>query len=994
MRRAALALLLLGCLAGGPAAVADEAVPDADSDLQIDTEREPTLPVTEAQRDAARRRGAGNYQEALVALEVGLAAAVAAHGSEHPKALALMEDLATVHDLLRQDGNALALREEVLATRRRLLGDAHPDTTRAMGDLADSYRATGRMGKALALRQEAFDFRVRTLGERDRLTLLAMGNLAAAHAALNQHERALEWKERRLRLSREALGEADRGTIAALANLSATYKALGRLSDALEARIEVLRLARGSLGERHRMTLDAMGLLGTLYSELGRHDEARQIKEERLRLCREGLGNTHPTTLTAMGNLAATYSALGLHDLALPLKEDRLRVSRRVLGNDHPSTLVAMGNLAATYIDLGRHDGALALREERWRLSRAKLGERHQSTLVALGGWARALVAAGRPAEALPLQQERLALSREVEGRFHLRTLNAMRWLAETHVQLGQLGDAVAVLADYVAAAEQLRSDPGLTAENRRALFAELVPRYRLYARLLAQAGRDGEAFRIAEMSKARTLLESTALRNARQSGVLPMAEQAALDRLERDAEVVEAALARTTEAARRLELEARRQRVQRDYLSLQADLRQRFPRYARLSEVRIVGMAEGARLLPANGLFVSYLQADDGWLVYVLDARGQLTVDVIAPADAAALAKQVADYRAALARSGSGGAAPWRGLVRKPAEGASSSAALAATLGSLLLGPVASRLAPGVELIVSPDGVLATLPFETLVVGDVPLVAAHDIRYAQSLSVYALLRERGDEYARLRGRKPLLAMGNPVFPARPATAQPGTPEEFSLLLDRGAAAPQGLSRAYGYLGLQWSELPGTARELEDVSRLFGTHPVTREAASEATLRQMNARGELADFRYLLFSTHGYLSLQEPALSALVLSQPLVPADATEDGYVSASEWPAYRLQSDLLMLSACETALGKQAQGEGIMGLPYALYIAGNKTTVLTLWPINDDASAEFVRRFFARLKDGMAESRALSETKREFLADDRYSAPQFWAPFVMYGG
>ena len=93
------------------------------------------------------------------------------------------------------------------------------------------------------------------------------------------------------------------------------------------------------------------------------------------------------------------------------------------------------------------------------------------------------------------------------------------------------------------------------------------------------------------------------------------------------------------------------------------------------------------------------------------------------------------------------------------------------------------------------------------------------------------------------------------------------------------------------------------------------------------------------------------------------------------------------------LLVKEGDTGLGKVVQGEGILGIPFALYIAGNVDTIMTLWPIDDDSTAEFVRRFFTKVKNGTPESAALSQTKREFLVDKKYMQPVFWAPFVMYG-
>jgi CHAT domain-containing protein len=175
--------------------------------------------------------------------------------------------------------------------------------------------------------------------------------------------------------------------------------------------------------------------------------------------------------------------------------------------------------------------------------------------------------------------------------------------------------------------------------------------------------------------------------------------------------------------------------------------------------------------------------------------------------------------------------------------------------------------------------------------------------------------------------------------------------------------------------GFEWVNLPGTAREATAVAKVFGAGKVDHylgPQASEDMLQQLNQSGQLKEYRYLLFSAHGYLA-RNPSLSSLVLSRRNNPPDI--DGYVTSEEWPLFDMRSDLTVLSACDTGVGKIQAGEGVMGLPYALFVAGNKNTLLSLWPVDDDATAEFMTRFFSHLKSGKSQALALQTTKQEFL-------------------
>lgn len=204
-----------------------------------------------------------------------------------------------------------------------------------------------------------------------------------------------------------------------------------------------------------------------------------------------------------------------------------------------------------------------------------------------------------------------------------------------------------------------------------------------------------------------------------------------------------------------------------------------------------------------------------------------------------------------------------------------------------------------------------------------------------------------------------------------------------------------GVRRAYDFVNAQWSPLPSSLTEVREVAALFpSTGATTMRTQGDATERRLlddDRNGTLARHRYVLLSAHGLLSTEAPSLSAVVLGQEDVTPEA--DGYVTAAEWTGYTLRSDLIVISACQTGAGRIIAGEGVAGLPYALFVAGNRNALLTLWPVADESTARFVARFFANLRSGVTQSAALARTKREFATKGRYTAPFHWAGFTLWG-
>jgi CHAT domain-containing protein len=316
----------------------------------------------------------------------------------------------------------------------------------------------------------------------------------------------------------------------------------------------------------------------------------------------------------------------------------------------------------------------------------------------------------------------------------------------------------------------------------------------------------------------------------------------------------------------------------------------------------------------------------------------------------------------------------------------------VARELGRALLEPFAGIVGSAKTLYIVPDGSLAELPFDALFLDGKPLVKSTDVRFVQSLSVMNALRQRE---ARVPSeRRTLLSMGAPAYGSGDSSLTPATQLARAVLRAVGTSSS---TSAKSPQPAHWSPLPGALQEVREVREAFirrGYEPrdlvaLTGREASESALQQMNRSRELKTFRYLHFAAHGYLNNDDPSLSAVVLSQE--GATSEEDGYMTAAKWARLDVDSDLIVLSACET--GRGASAEGVTGLPYAMFAAGNRTAVLSLWRVNDSSTARFMRLYFDLIAAGEESASALAKTKRLISSDPRYAAPVHWAGFIAYG-
>lgn len=317
----------------------------------------------------------------------------------------------------------------------------------------------------------------------------------------------------------------------------------------------------------------------------------------------------------------------------------------------------------------------------------------------------------------------------------------------------------------------------------------------------------------------------------------------------------------------------------------------------------------------------------------------------------------------------------------------AASLAEISEALHRLLLEPFQGELEKIAKLTLSPDRELSFLPFETLRRNGVPLLTRLRVGYVQSLAVHQELTERA---ARRKAARPaLLSLADPDYAASPPASSSAPSPASSSTVPAALASPQAAG-GNPLDSLQWEALPGTREESAGIARLFpGANRWLGAQASRARLEAAQKSGELARYRVLHFATHGYVDDER---SALVLSM----ADGPGRAYLADTDVVDFRLDADLVLLSACNTGIGRNVSGEGVMGLPYAFLLAGNSNTLMSLWQVDDKGTAAFMVRFMAKARAGVELQQALSETKREFASGAQGAAfadPRVWSAFVQYG-
>ncbi len=948
-------------------------------------------------------QGLGKYKEALSLNQSTLEFLSQQLPENHEDILSTKSRIASNYESLSNSQAALKINEEVYSIRKKTLGENDPKTIEALYKIGYNYLRLGKLKEGLEIEIKVTEFNRAKFGAKDYRTINSTAVLATIYNKLGDYEKSIKLREEVLSLRQEKYGEKSSGTLTAMGDLTLSYISVGRYADALLLSEKAVKLGLEIHGPNHASTLNAKNNLSLCYSHLGRYQDSLNLREQLVNDSIQALGLTNYYTLNNMSNLAADYIRANKNKDALDLSKKVFDLRVQVLGKNHNQTLETMAILASSYNRNGENKKALEVQKELLILRSEILGEKNPLTLQTMSGIADTLGRLGETQEQLELQKKVYALRKEVLGIYHPNTLQIIDQLARTYQKINDISAAANLSSEYVTGAEMQRQQGGLSTENKRSIFSRYVVGYRNFSSLQAENNHIDEAFKIAELSKARTLLESMANKNANQSSTIPINDQKSLESYTNKIEAINQSMEKSDSNEEKRNLELMKNDLIVNYQTLQKSLKEKYPKYAQLTDVKIISKEDLNQLIPKNSIAISYLINGEKISAFVIDSNGNLkfeklpelknisdTIEIarkyISVGDGFTDAFSIEGKKAWQLPNGSYKLQDITQPGPKDAVPLILGRKVIEKLSQSLIEPLEPYINASSQLVISPDGPLSQLPFEILETktNSSNLISQKSIQYTQSLSTYALSKNLQIQLKNIPNRKSLLAVGNPEYLNAPQ-------ENSTRQLTRNAAISN-LDKVTD-LDTLWNPLPGTEVEVKKISALFpnSNKVLLGKEATEQNMQQLNQSGEIKNYKYILMSAHGYLSPNQPALSSIVLG--LKNKLPSADGYITALEWSEYNLRSDLTVLSACDSGIGKVINGEGVMGLPFALFVAGNVNTILSLWPVDDEATAIFMETFFKKLKSGESTTDALKNTKHNFIKSIQYSDPKYWSPFILVG-
>jgi CHAT domain-containing protein/lipoprotein NlpI len=817
---------------------------------------------------------------------------------------------------------------------------------------------------------------------------LAHGNLGNLYRLRGEYELALDQLQIALKIFRE--NQSKNHEAMALLNLAILERVTGRYDAALEHLQKSMEIYQA--GGNKMAVAETQVNIGNVYQDKGNYGQALAIYEQSRQTWSEA--GQKPKLALVLNNIGVLYQITGKFTEALEKFNTSLEIAIEL--KDVRSETVARVNIASLYHVIGNYDEALKQNLIALKLcldSDNKVGEASVRS-----GLTNTYFALNRPHEAL--QQLELGLPLILKLKDKVAEANAWRSFAYVSIITGHHAETLLNLKKSLALVQSGNLESELVSQILLGVFHKNSKQWRLAAAdfekaiqlieitrtrtsepllqtsffqqytepyrdlvecLVALQSDQQQLFALSEKVKARTLIslmESAKVNVLKVASAKEREQEAELNsRLIAASErLSQAQQSENSEPQRVTALKSGLDQARAGYDEFRRRLFLAHPelqsQQAQFEPATLVKLNQSLFAAAPNLCLLSYLVLDDKTLLFIV-TRGKdanspavlsmriLTNEKGQPFTSTELHRLVAQFRLVCAKDG--------GIYGPRAR----------DLYKLLIAPAERQLAGKSHLVIIPDGILNTLPFQALIDGqNKHLIEGYSISYAPSATALVEMMKLGDQKRNTKTSLPMFAMGRRTF------------SEQAEYRNR--------------------ELPWAEQLTTEVAKVFAVKPfVDADATRERAIAEMD-KG-----RYVLLATHGELNELSPMYSAIILGK-----GQNDDGRLYARDLMDMNLQAELVVLAACDTGTGQQVSGEGIIGLTWALFVAGAPSGVATQWSIQADSTRELMLEFFSSLVRSNASSEnyfvkatALQRAQLAMLHSTQYSHPYYWAPFVLMG-
>lgn len=816
---------------------------------------------------------------------------------------------------------------------------------------------------------------------------ISYNDLGGNNYRFNRYEKSLEFFEKALKIFQEVKDPV--GEVISLNNVGIANYGLSRNEKAIEFHEKALKRAREI---NHSDTEGrALNSLGVINRRIGRYEKSIEYYEQALELNRKDKNRLSEGIV--LNNISGVYADLDRYDKATEYLEKALSIWQDLKNRVYE--LNSLNNLSNFYLNLNRYEKSIENGEKALAIARELKDKSGES--VSLHNLGDVLYGQKEYEKAINLLENALTISREIKDKESETQI--LYSLARAERENGNLAAAQTHIEECLKITEELRNDLQNLAD-RASYLGKVQKKYQLYTDLLIRRhkidptkGFDAFALEISERQRARSLLDLLAeSKTDLGQGIDPELIKR-VEEINKQLNEKAQALTKSDKSEQINALKKEISLLENELERAQAAIRKASPQYAAITQTQTLILSEIQNLLDSDTILLEYSLGEDKSYLWAVTKNSLTTYEL--PNEKEINEKALEVYNLLTTNNTK---IKNETLVQRKERLAAAELKLPTTaqsLSNILLKPISSELG-NKRLVIVADGALQYIPFAMLSDPNnrdyQPLVINHEIVSLPSASALAIQR---NELSNLQpAAKTLAVIADPVFDKTDSRFK----STAKVLDDKEKPKLNSDERGLEYIAdnskgkLIIRRLPFTQQEATNLLALAPKGSSFKLTGFQAN-RETVMSGELAKYRYIHFATHGLLDTERPGLSSLILSM-IDEKGKAENGFLRANDIYNLKLPAELVVLSACQTGLGKEIKGEGLVGLTRGFMYAGAKRVVVSLWSVNDKATAGLMGKFYRGIfKENKLPAEALRAAQIEMWKAKAWKSPYYWSSFIIQG-
>jgi tetratricopeptide (TPR) repeat protein len=999
----------------------------------------------------------GKFDEEFLCCKKALALVINTDITDSLKIAKIWNKTGVSYGMLGKLDSALLFFGKAFGLRIKLLGENHVDVAESYSNMGKIYNNAGKYDKALENHQKALKIRTSVLGEMHPYVAGSYNNIGIIYRKKGEFDKALEYYQKALKIRISVFGEMHPDVSGSYHNIGIIYREKGDYDKALECYQKTLKIDIATFGELHPYVASSYDHIGVVYGWKGDYDKALDYHQKALKIHIAIYGESHPVVAGCYNNLGIMYDIKGDYDIALEYFQKTLKIRLSALGEMHPDVAIGYINIGVIYFEKGDYDKALEYYQKALKIDITTFGEIHpevaasytnigniynakkkydkalesyqkaQEILISAFGEIQPDVASGYNNigliyyerqdyfKALSYYQKALMANlpefHDTSIYTNAKIINPlskpvlvtslaakayMFYLLYKH-KTNSRKDIEASLSNYELAFQlinNMRNESNF--ENTKLLLSETTKnRYSNAVHAAVELGKLNQTAENDNFSKAFEFIEKckSATLAGRFNEYNAMHYAGVTDSL---IEVEKKLEKRSNE----LTIEINKEKYKKgaydtlrvNYLenenfvcarkidSLISSYESNFPVYYELKySNKIVSVNEIQKSLDQRTALINYFIGDSNlFIATITDSIYHIEEIKVDSSFKSLVTKYYKDIKTAEI-----------GLFVQNSQ----------RIYEKLFKPVSKYIGNKKNLIIIPDDYLYYVPFETLIANTSEitsrnidftklgyLIKSRAITYNHSATIWYNTWKK--QLGLTSKHKDSFIGFAPVFSKE---------KNNGMILSSNINTIDTTEHNLAYRSIsadlkRFNPLPYSKDEVTAIVHLFEKHNKDARAYLYSEATESNFKHNTFNYKYVHISSHGFANDKAPKLSGVVFSQ-LIDTLDSEDGVLYSGETYDLSLNADLVVLSSCESGIGKLINGEGLQALSRGFLYAGAPNVVFSLWKALDEPTKNLMIQFYTNVLDGSTYAESLRHAKLDLIKNPATAFPHFWGGFVLVG-